>query len=285
MKHANLLRSTIKNSEEIISKLEPPKIEGKTVVLYCNTGIGPARIYYWTLKISGVENIELVDCVTAITNLLPYTDYDQVIIWNNSTRDPNLVAAYQNSTLMNYPTRILTPILSPALEEYFDPEDLIVFTDESPYFTMSLAALKWGVMGSMKKDLRMNRLNDIVKEGFHESVGGLLEAYSSELNFLQSITNSKGVLVMYTPPQLPAAIHHYLLDPIVAIPSHWSLRVGVRKTPYVVFYGTSVDEGYYKDLWYKLAGSRVTKIILNVDPMTAPLYTMMLQGGVYGKLM
>jgi len=285
MANHSILQSKIKSSEQVISKLESPRVKGRTLILHCNSGLGPAYIYYWTLRIGGITGIEIEDCITGMNNLLPYTDYDQVIIWNNSVKDPNVVDAYQNSTLMNYPTKILTPLLPPALEEFFDQEDLIVFESDSPYYTMSLAALKWGIRESVKKDLRMERLASNIEEGFQDTVEGLLEAYSSELEALKDIADGKDVTVIYTPPQLPAAIHHYLLDPLVHVSSHWSLRLGIRRTPYVVFYGTSVDEGYYKDLWYKLTGSRVTKIILNVDPVTAPLYTMMLQGEVFGKLM
>ncbi len=279
------MQSRIESSERVISKLDPPRVKGRTLILHCNSGLGPAYIYYWTLRIGGVTSIELEDCVTGMSNLLPYTDYDQVIIWSNSDKDPSIVAAYQNSTLMNYPTRIMTPPLSPALEEYFDSDDLTVFESDSSYYTMSLAALKWGVNSGVKKDLRMERLASDVEEGFKNTVEGLLEAYSSELDALKGIADSKEVTVVYSPPQLPAAIHHYLLNPLIHVVSHWSLRHGVKRMPYTVFYGTSVDEGYYKDIWYKLASPRITKVILNVDPLTAPLYTMIIQGEVYGKLL
>ncbi len=279
----NLVRM-VREAEARASKLEPPETKGRTLVLHCNTGLGPAYIYYWTLGLGGVEGIELQDCVTGMSNLLPYTDYDSVIIWSNHPSDPTLVAVYQNSTLMGYETRIITPLLPPALEEYFDPGDLILVEGSSPYFTMCIAGLEWAIRRVGKKGLRFERLTSIGQEGFAETIEGLFGEYSSELELLRSFKGDPGVTVIHTPMQVPAVIHHYLMDPSIRVYPGWLYREGLKVSPYTVFYGTSVEESYYKDLWFRLRDSRVVKIVLNVDPVTAPVYTMMLQGGVYGRI-
>lgn len=281
---ADKLVRMISEAEARASKLEPPETKGRTLILHCNTGLGPAYIYYWTLRLGGVEGIEIQDCVTGMSNLLPYTDYDSVIIWSNHPSDPTLVAAYQNSTLMGYDTRIITPPLPPALEEYFDPGDLTLVEGGSPYFTMSIAGLEWAIRRVGKKGLRFERLTSIGEEGFSETVEGLVEEYSSELELLVSFKGDPGVTVIHTPMQVPAVIHHYLLDPSIRVYPGWAIREGFRVSPYTVFYGTSVEESYYKDLWFRLRDSRLVKIMLNVDPVTAPVYTMMLQGAVYGRI-
>ena len=281
---AKKLAGIVRDAELTASKLEPPKAKGRILVLHCNTGLGPGFIYYWTLKLGGAENIEFQDCVTGMSNLLPYTDYDSVVIWNNHSSDPTLIAAYQNSTLMGYETRIITPPLPPALEEYFDPTDLILVEGDSPYFTMSIAALEWAIDAVGKKGLRFERLTSIGKEGFSDAIEGLLDAYSSELSELESFKGDPGVTVIHTPMQVPAVIHHYLLDPSIRVHPGWVYREGLRVSPYTVFYGTSVEESYYKDIWFRLTGSRIAKIVLNVDPVTAPVYTMILQGAVYGRI-
>ncbi len=271
--------------EEYAGRLESPRLDGRILVSYCNTGIGPAGIFYWTLRAMGYERVELAECVTAVSHVIPYTDYEHVVVWNGLPSDPGVVSIYQSSRLMGFKATVITQPLPPAVEEFFEKEDLVYVDTLSPYFTMSLTALRWGVsIGSrIEEKLRASRLRDHVEKGFQETVDSLVDVYGEKIVEIRETEGGRAA-VLATPSQLAAAVHHKLLDPTSHIADTWSARVWSPRNPWIVFYATSVEEGYYRDLWFRLRGSKISRIVVNVDPASSSLYTMIIQGAAFGQL-
>ena len=285
MEGKDWIKETVKETLRWAKEREWPSLQGGIAVAFCGEAMGSAHLYYWGLRLaSWRDDVVLGDCATIASEVLPYSDnYRSLIIFSLDPGDPAILYAYDPANLSGLEVFIVSPRLAPVLEDRVEPAWILQLPGKAPLFESSIASLFWAFRHS-PEGVRVSRLKDEV-ENLSSSVEGLIEAYSEIAGKLGE-TVGEGLPVAASPMMMPALASHSMLDSSIRPIPYWALPSLARrgKREKLIFYYTSVEESFYRRLLFNLRTKyNILEVRLNTDPLTAPLYAMMIQALVFGR--
>ena len=286
MKGEDWITEIIKKTLSWVEGREWPNLQGGIAIAFCDEAIGAAHLYYWGLRLaSWRDDVVLGDCVTIASEVLPYSDsYRSLVIFSLDPGDPAILYAYDTANLSGLDVFIVSPRLPPVLEDRVELAWILQLPGKAPLFESSIASLFWSSEHS-PEGVRVSRLKDEI-ENLSSSVEGLLEAYSDVTGKLKE-TIGIGLPVAASPMMIPSLVSHSILDSSIRPIPYWALPSLAKRGRMnnLIFYYTSVEESFYKRILFNLRTKYNTiEIRFNTDPLTAPIYGMIVQGSVFGEL-
>lgn len=247
--------------------LPHPTMQGEVLIAHSGWGEPAARILYTGITHSGGRAV-IASSVEASKHILPYRSLDTLIAFTASPRDPRSIILLESASLLGVERiTLVSPPLHPAYREKAEEaatQVIEVPQKAPPLLTEALAALEWTPrqLGAREDRIRTEITHlDTALQWVEEYISPG-EEYS-------------GYHPAYTPAAKPGALYHCYITGCTPVPLEDALEYprGYKLLAYM----TSVEEQDYRDI---LAGARprgleIKEIMINTDPITAGLYSIL----------
>ena len=271
--------SVIRKIQDAIAKarsLPKPSIEEDTIIAATYDAWPAARILYTSCLHSG-RTCALAEATLASTSIIPYRETGPVIAFTTNPRSLRTVNLAEAAGILGLDVTVVAPSIHPAVRERLEMSGAtIIETGEPGLLIMSIATALWAppMMGAREARLR----------------GELEELDSAPEWLIKGALRNMGVIgedslsspPLYTPIAAPGAYYHCIaLQCGAPIPLDAASK---SRFPSSIVYATSVEQHDYRDiLALSLKIKRDLVILINSDPVTAGLYSVMAAALITGR--
>ncbi len=246
-----------------------PKIELAGDVLVISSGGAEiaADVLYVSALSAGLKVLRASPTEASVL-VMPYRDFDRVIVFALDPKDSRAVRAATESALMGYNTVVVAPPLHETLESRLGMSNVqrVVVKSDSPLTTMSVASLLWAPKGN---EARYKRLSGEVAD-IRTVPKWLEDNYRPQA---EELVAAKSLSVYYTPSLRAGAM--YLCRARRCLAAPLDALEPMQGSELTLLLATTAEEHDYKDIELRLASSgiRQVKVLFNTDPVTASAYS------------
>jgi len=269
---------------EELSRKENDKIreylgKEKLIITFSPEWKIPASILYWTLTAFKIHQYPpiLAPYSSFITHIAPYHEEYSVIALIDNVNV--LKPMFDFRRLL----KIDTFILSENIPKQMKLLDTMEIRFEGGFFEKNIA---WSLflsiltLKSLANEVRTKRVENLLKEitNIGEVVGDMCGQFRREIEHLAKALSGNVETYVLAPDYLLPVVEGFLKD-------HVNIRVYDISSAYsicdmlknnVVVVRTGVEEHMGKYVRFKLGFQNVHEIVINVDPVSAPLYLMII---------
>ncbi len=252
--------------------LPRPKVVDGTLIISSLSAMPSARLLYNAVATLGMQ-ATLAGPTEASVLLMPYRDFNSVIVFALAPRDSRSLRAAEEAAMMGMETYFVSPRMDESIEQRLKLHDnisRITVPGEAPLLTMMAASALWAPLPSSSRGERLR--------GELGSLDSALEWVSGRYaDAIASASRLESYDVAYTSATQPGALYlcrvsnrcaaAYIIDEVSEAYSKLSAQG-------IVLLTTTAEDHDYRDVELMLSMRRanVIKIELNVDPVTAGLY-------------
>ncbi len=264
----------------------------RLAITYTGLGIVPAKIFSSYLYVLSPNKNILFGCIDTITyHVTPYTENTSIILFSEKGVENSIVRLMDASYYTGNKLLIVSPSPADYIRKRLRNTSLIEVPGANTILAETLLAVQAGYNIALKykqendRELRFNRLRVEVAD-FSSIISELQSIYSLELKSLgESLEEINGII--HTPTMEPVA---YMLQVVIAEKTRRIIPVidvtraikviGERlvENQFYVLLSTSVEEYSTRELLFKarLNRIRVEELKVKTDPLTAPVYGLLL---------
>ena len=239
----------------------------------------PATTLYWTLTAFKMHQYPpvLAPYSSFITHIAPYHENYSVIALIDSVNVLKPILDFRRLL------KIDTFILSENIPKQMRLQNTMEIKFGGEFFEKTIAwSLYLSILAlkSLAKEVRTKRAENLLKEvtNIGEIVKDMCEYFRNEINYLAKLLHEHAEAVILAPDYLLPVVQKFLEN-------YRHIRIHDISTIYliessfknkVVIVRTGVEEHMGRYAKFKLGSSNVSEIVVNVDPVSAPLYLMVL---------
>ena len=267
------VRAKIREAVEAARALQSPVIEGDVLIVGSGPAAAAAKILHVAALAAGIK-AAYASPVEASVLVMPYRDFDTVVVYSSDPKDPRALRAAEEALLMGYRTSLVTPSIQEDLAARLSqrPGLTLITVERAPITTMAVASAIWG-QGLLGSSPRASRLRAEISDltGAADWVGQTFAAALADLSSKRSFS------VYFTPATEPGAIYLCHADSrCSAMRPLEDLRRGFAETDVLELATTSEIHDYRDvELAVSMRGLRPIRVLLNTDPVSAGLYSVM----------
>ncbi len=264
----------------------------RLAITYTGLGIVPAKIFSSYLYVLSPNKNILFGCIDTITyHVAPYTENTSIVLFSEKGVENSIIRLMDASYYTGNKLLIVSPSPADHIRKRLRNTSLIEVPRANTILAETLLAVQAGYNIALKykqendRELRFNRLKVEVAD-FSSIISELHSIYSLELEILKEYLGKVNGIV-YTPTMEPVA---YTLQTVIAEKTHRIIPViditrairaiGERlvENQLYILLSTSVEEYSTRELLFKarLNGIRVKELKVKTDPLTAPVYGLLL---------
>ena len=268
------VRAKIREAVEAARGLQPPAVEGDVLIVGSGPAAAAAKIFHVAALAAGIKAAYATP-VEASVLVMPYRDFDSVVVYLSDPKDPRALRTVEESLLLGYRTSLVAPELPGDLVARLSqrPGLTIITVGKAPVTTMAAAATVWGqrLLGSSPRGSRLRtEVDDLL--GAADWVSQTYAAALAEMSSRRSFS------IYFTPATEPGAIYLCHADSRCSgMRPLEDLRKGSAAETDVVELATTSEIHDYKDveLAVSMRGLKPIRVLLNTDPVSAGLYSVM----------